>query len=71
MAEQEEYYPKEAQNIIYSVILVNTLMHTVSTFPGTGPYTITTCELCKGCLKLDPKLIDFNKYYQEHKPKVN
>ncbi|KAF3853866.1 hypothetical protein F7725_014554 [Dissostichus mawsoni] len=28
---------------------------------GTGPYTVTTCELCKGWLKLDPKLLDFNK----------
>ncbi|KAK1881628.1 putative E3 ubiquitin-protein ligase MARCH10 [Dissostichus eleginoides] len=38
---------------------------------GTGPYTVTTCELCKGWLKLDPKLLDFNKYYQEHKPKLD
>ncbi|KAI4807890.1 hypothetical protein KUCAC02_027665 [Chaenocephalus aceratus] len=38
---------------------------------GTGPYTITTCELCKGWLKLDPKLLDFSKYYQEHKPKLD
>ncbi|XP_034073872.1 uncharacterized protein LOC117547350 [Gymnodraco acuticeps] len=38
---------------------------------GTGPYTVTTCELCKGWLKLDPKLLDFNKYYEEHKPKLD
>ncbi|KAJ4948252.1 hypothetical protein JOQ06_019788 [Pogonophryne albipinna] len=38
---------------------------------GTGPYTVSTCELCKGWLKLDPKLLDFNKYYEEHKPKLD